>query len=163
MLDIILIAVALALGGGGSTSPSTPDAAVTPAPPATSAYIAQPQTPTGQFTTATEVKPILGMTRANWVGVREYGGQDLIYFTHLLAWRCGLHEIRYAVNDAAMQVWEMQPCREGTNAPNAIDTDLGLPYIARPLGSVTSLRVELLYDDLTTEVAQFQRSEVLMP
>ena len=155
MLDFILIALAVGLGAGsgGGAAPAS-DA---------SGFQAEPQAPTGRFTTATEVKPILGMTRANWVAVREYGGQDLIYFTHLLAWRCGLHEIRFSVNEGAMQVWDMPACLEETNAPNAIDTDQGLPYIARPLGSVTALRVELLYDDMTTETASFERSDILMP
>lgn len=158
MLDVILIVLALALGAGGGDS--APDAA---SMPDTSGFQAEDQTPTGKFTTATEVKPILGMTRANWVAVREYDGQDLIYFTHLLAWRCGLHEIRYAINDGPMQVWDMPPCLDQTNTPNAIDPDLGLPYIDRPLGGVTALRIELLYDDMTTDKAVFQRKEILMP
>ncbi|MCZ4350994.1 hypothetical protein O4H61_00555 [Roseovarius aestuarii] len=157
MLDIILIGLALALGAGGDGA-DAPDTAV-----AINGFQAEPQTPTGKFTTATEVKPILGMTRANWVAVREYDGQDLIYFTHLLAWRCGLHEIRYSVNGGPLELWAMPPCLLDTNAPNAIDTDLGLPYIARPLGSVSAMQVELLYDDMTTETASFQRSDILMP
>ncbi|MEB8385761.1 hypothetical protein OO012_00855 [Rhodobacteraceae bacterium KMM 6894] len=155
MLDVILIALALGLGmGGGEGAAPAVDVG---------GFQAEPQTPTGKFTTATEVKPILGMTRANWVGVREYGGQDLIYFTHLLAWRCGVHQIRYGVNGDPMQVWDMPPCQDDTNTPNAIDTEYGLSYIARPLGNVRTLSVALLYDDMTTETADFQRSDILMP
>lgn len=159
MLDIIFIGLAFAMGGGASDE----GAAMAPVLDGAASFMAEDQTPTGKFTTAGEVRPILDMTKGNWVAVREYGGQDLIYFTHLLAWRCGLHQIRYALNDGPMQTWDMPPCQTGTNAPNAIDTDQGLPYIAQPPGSVTSLHIELLYDDLSTGTATFQRSDVLMP
>ncbi|WP_272005608.1 hypothetical protein [Roseovarius sp. ZX-A-9] len=162
MIDWVFIAIAMALGGNGQAD-SGPAIAAEAAPTQDAAFVAEPQEPSGKFTTATEVKPILGMTRGNWVAVREYDGQDLLYFTHLLSWRCGLHQIRYSLNDGPMQVWPMPPCLEGTATPNAILTDEGLPYIAQPLGSIGSVTVELLYDDLTEESAAFSRSDVLMP
>jgi len=132
-------------------------------PAAATGFEAEPQTPTGKFTTAAEVKPILGMTRGNWVAVREFEGRDLLYVTHLLSWRCGLHEIRFAVNDGPMQVWKMPPCLTDTAQPNAIPTEGGLPFREYDLGSIESVSVELLYDDLSTESARFERQEVLMP
>ena len=125
----------------------------------------EPQVPTGQFTTAVEVKPILGMTKGNWVAVREFNGNDLVYFTHLLAWRCGLWEIRYSLNGSdALETYAMEPCHEGTNQPNAM-TDVAnyLPYVTLPLASVDSIYVELVFDDGTTDFAVFERQAVLMP
>ncbi|UXX84154.1 hypothetical protein [Roseovarius pelagicus] len=155
MIDWVFIAIAVAFGGddAGGGEPPAQDAV----------FLAEPQTPSGKFTTATEVKPILGMTKGNWVAVREYDGQDLLYFTHLLSWRCGLHQIRYSLNGGPVQVWPMPPCLDGTSMPNAIRTEDGMPYIAQPLGSIGSVRVELLYDDLSEESAEFSRSDVLMP
>ncbi|MBZ4022630.1 hypothetical protein CKO11_09185 [Rhodobacter sp. TJ_12] len=114
-----------------------------------------------QFTTAAEVRPILAATKGQWVAVREYDGQDLIYFTQLLSWRCGLSQIFYGLNDAPPTTpFFMEMCYEGTPAPNAIETDA--IYIAQPLGSVQNIRLRLVYDDGTEEEAIFARPQVLM-
>lgn len=113
------------------------------------------------FTTAAEVRPILAMTRANWVSLREYGGADLIYFTHLLAWRCGLSAIRYGLNgNAPTQVFALEPCHQGSAQPNAITSDA--VYVKQPIGSVKSLSVVVTYDDGSTESVDFKRAQVLM-
>lgn len=119
------------------------------------------QVATGRFLTALEVKPILGATKANWVGLREYGGQDLLYFTHLLAWRCGLHQIRFAVNDGPEEVFRAEPCYADTAQPNAISTDA--PYLVFPPGSVLNVRIRLVLDDGTEDTAEFQRTAILIP
>ena len=148
--------------GGGLLAGVVDDSAATSLGSAEN-FTAEPQIPSGKFTTATEVKPILGATKGNWVAVREYDGQDLLYVTHIWAWRCGLHQMRYAINGGEMQVWPLPPCHENTNAPNAIiDTD-GLPYDTFPLGSIKSIRVELLLDDMSEDSADYVRTDVLMP
>lgn len=163
MLDWVLIAIAVAAGGGDGGGDAVGEAASAQAVQPQVVYEAEDQTPSGKFTTAAEVKPILGMTKANWVAVREYQGQDLLYVTHLMAWRCGLHEMRYSVNGGPMQVWPMPPCLVDTAQPNAIRTEDGLPYVAFGLGEVESVRVELLYDDLSEDAHEVVRKDVLMP
>lgn len=112
------------------------------------------------FTTAAEVRPILSMTRGNWVALREYNGRDLLYFTHILAWRCGLSEIRYGLNGAApAQVLKMEACHEGTAQPNAMSGD-GV-FVREPPGSVASVRVRLIFDDGSSEEASFARKDIL--
>ncbi|MGR3320697.1 MAG: hypothetical protein ACU0DK_02065 [Pseudooceanicola sp.] len=128
-----------------------------------SGYTAEPQTPSGKFTTAAEVKPIMQATKASWVAVREFNGQDLLYVTQILSWRCGLVGLHVGVNGAPLSAWPMPPCHDDTAQPNAITTDDGGVYTAFPLGSVQSVQVELVYDDLTTETASFDRQSVLMP
>lgn len=125
----------------------------------------EPQIPTGKYTTAMEVRPILGMTKGNWIGVREYEGQDLIYFTHLMAWRCGLWDIRYGINgEPATTVVPMEPCHEDMAQPNVmIDVANFLPFVSHPLQSVESVYVEIVFDDGTTDFAQFNRDEVRIP
>lgn len=131
----------------------------------TAGRIPEDQTPTGQFTTAAEVKPILGMTQQNWVAVRDFNGQDYLYFTHLLAWRCGLWDIQFGLNGApADQIFAMEPCNVDTAQPNALaDVENYLPYLIFPPGSVESVTVTLTYDDGTSETATFARTAILMP
>jgi hypothetical protein len=117
------------------------------------------------FTSAAEVKPILGATKSAWIAIREYEGNDLVYFTQIESWRCGLAEVRFSVNStAAAKVWEMEPCYEGEAQPNAIKMPDGrVPYIVLPLGMVSSVSVVIVYDDGTEDRADFERKAVLMP
>lgn len=124
---------------------------------------AESQVPTGKFTTAVEVKPILSATKGNWVAVREWEGQDLIYVTHLWAWRCGLVRLELSINSGAYQDWPLPPCHSEIASPNSIlDTD-GLPYQAFGLNSVIEVAVRVTYDDLTLDEARFPRGAILMP
>lgn len=116
------------------------------------------------FTTAAQVKPILNATKANWIAVREYDGNDLLYFTHIESWRCGLSGVRYGINkEEADTDREMEPCYEGEPAPNAFKLEGHLPFITLPLGSVEKVTIELLYDDGSTDTVTFERAKVLMP
>lgn len=124
------------------------------------ATVAQAQ----NFTTAAEVKPILQATKANWVALREYDGNDLLYFTHLESWRCGLQEVRFSVNStAAAKVWEMEPCYEGEAQPNALRLEGRLPFTTLPLQMVNSVSVVIVYDDGTEDRADYDRKAILMP
>ena len=124
---------------------------------------AEPQEATGRFTTALEVKPILGATKSAWVAVREYGGQDLLYVTHLWAWRCGLLEMRIGINGDTPEVWPLPDCHLEQPTPGAILESDGLPYRAFGLNSVHLIEVEVLYDDLSTDSQKFSRQGIPIP
>ncbi|WP_424943298.1 hypothetical protein [Aliiroseovarius crassostreae] len=113
-----------------------------------------------QFTTAAEIRPILEATQANWIAVREYDGQDLLYFTHLLAWRCGLEQVRYAVNGGEMQAFELEPCYMEEAQPNAIKSTEILPFVTLDLKAVNTVDVELFYDDGTTATGSYERGSI---
>lgn len=117
------------------------------------------------FTTAAEVKPILGATKASWIAVRAYEGQDLLYFTNLLAWRCGVKAVAYGGNGAAAETaLPMEPCYEAEAAPNALKMDQGvMPYVTLTLDSVQSVTVLVTYDDGSSETVDYQRAAVLTP
>lgn len=111
------------------------------------------------FTTAAEVRPILSLTRNQWVAVREFDGQDLVYLTQLVAWRCGLSELRVAINDETEAPFPLEPCYRDEPQPNAVR---GEPWLARPLGSVQRVRVHVLYADGETDALEVTRDQVLM-
>lgn len=147
MIDLLLAVVAAAMSPeADSAAPPATEAA---APPA-AVLQAEPQVPEGRFTTAAEVRPILNATRANWVSVREFNGQDLVYVTHLWAWRCGLVQLKFAVNGAAPEVWPLPDCHLDQPQPNAVLNSDGLPYRSFPPSSVETVTVEITYDDLST-------------
>lgn len=87
---------------------------------------------------------VLDMTRSSWAYFRDYNGRQLVYFTHLEAYRCGIAEVRYSLNsDALDREWKLQPC--DPQKPNVITTDK--PYIALPLGTARSVTVQLTFND----------------
>lgn len=152
--------VALAPGGAQATetAEAPSPAASSPLPPP------EEQVATGRFLTALEVRPILSATRANWVAVREFNGQDLVYLTHLESWRCGLHAVFYGLNGAPPDtLWEMEPCYPDSAQPNAIKAEGRVPYFQQPLGSVQQISLRVVYDDNSEETAEFDRQSVLLP
>ena len=91
-----------------------------------------------------QIKPILQMTKANWIGYRDYDGQQLIYFTHLESWTCGIASVRYGLNgQAAEQIWPLATC--DPKKPNQVDKER--PYLSFPLGHVKSIAVRLIFSD----------------
>ena len=166
MIDIILALLAMGLNAAeeGSVSTGSASVAVPAAPaPETSTLVAEPQVPTGRFTTAVEVKPILAATRAAWISKREFNGQDLIYVTHLWSWRCGLVEMRVGLNGAPPEIWPLPMCHENEQTPNAIKEQDGLPFREFPVGSIERVEVMITFDDLTTDHAVYDGNGLLQP
>ena len=87
---------------------------------------------------------LLDLTRGSWAYFRDYNGRQLIYFTHLEVYRCGISRVRYSLNgDALDREWTLQPC--DPNNPNAITTDK--VYISLPLKTAESISVRLTFKD----------------
>lgn len=124
--------------------------------------VAEDQTPSGKFLTAGEVRPILEATKTSWIGVREFDGRDLVYFTHLLAWRCGLYEVQYVINGGPAEVFPIPECPPDIENAMTIPEDTQI-FITQPLGSVKTVEVTLLYDDLGTDTVAYERAAVKIP
>jgi hypothetical protein len=156
--------VAAATDDKGKGTAAAPEA-VAEAAAAAPAREPETQIATGRFTTALEIKPIMTATKPQWLAVREYDGQDLLYFTQVLSWRCGLWEVRYGLNGAPPDiVLPLEPCHDDTAQPNSlVDSETYPIWITAPLGSIESVDIEILYDDGTTDAAVFARNSILMP
>ncbi|MGV6804441.1 MAG: hypothetical protein ACWA49_09565 [Ruegeria sp.] len=117
-----------------------------------------------QFQTAPEVKPILDMTKANWIAVREWQGEDWLYFTHLVIYRCAIEQVRYTVNDGEPQLRAFEPCYPDESPPFVVKMENGnTPYDIYPLGSIETITVEITLEDGTVLSETYQRAGILMP
>jgi hypothetical protein len=86
------------------------------------------------------------MTQNNWVSFRDFNGKQLIYFTHLESYTCGIKEVRYNINsDKLDKVWELQPC--DTKNPMAVTKDV--IYLTMSLGTAKSIAVQVVFTDGT--------------
>ncbi|WP_417249887.1 hypothetical protein [Celeribacter sp.] len=113
------------------------------------------------MTTAAEIKPILTVTKAQWVAVRPYEGRDLLYFTNLLSWRCGLDHIYYSVNGGEEAEFVAEPCYEDTAQPNALKAEsLDAILVPFELDSVQTVDVRIVYDDDTEDTVNYERAAI---
>ena len=120
--------------------------------------------PSPTLMSAAEVKPILDGTTSKWIAVRKNEDQDVVYFTHLVSWRCGLTSVAYGVNGAApSQPFEMEPCYAGTSAPNALMVTEGFdPFVTFEADTVETVTVAVAYDDGSTNLLTYTRDQVLL-
>jgi pyrimidine operon attenuation protein/uracil phosphoribosyltransferase len=109
-----------------------------------------------------QTKMILEMTQGNWVAVRDWDGQDLVYFTHLESYRCGIDRVDYAINGGKLQQWELAKCSDPGAMVAPLPADY-LPYTSLPAGSVEKVTVQITYPDGTTAVAAFDRKDIETP
>lgn len=98
-----------------------------------------------------QIKQILDLTKANWVSFRDWQGQELIYFTHLESWKCGIDYVFYGLNDDPIeQEWQLEACHPDNQ--NVVLKDK--PYLELPLGSAQSISVQLIFKDGTKSAVE---------
>lgn len=87
---------------------------------------------------------ILDLTKGSWVYFRDYNGRQLIYFTHLESYRCGIEKVSYSLDsDVLDSEWKLRPC--DPMKPNEITTDQ--PYVSLPLGTAQAVTIQLTFAD----------------
>lgn len=148
MLEIILLTMLSMFSAGsvseGSTTVAAPQQISAPTP-----IVRELPMPLDQ------VKNIINLTKTSWVAFRDYDGNQLIYFTHLESWKCGIIQVKYSLNSQSLdQVWQLAECDLGS--PNAVTKDM--PYIRLPLNTAQNISVQITFDDGTqTEIVTFDK------
>lgn len=96
---------------------------------------------------------------------KQDGDNDLIYFTAILGWRCGLRELYYGLNDDPIVMqFPLEPCYREMRQPNSMP-GAGTTYpihITVPTGSAQKLRLRMIYDDGNTASFEVERVKNLM-
>jgi len=99
-------------------------------------------------------RKILDMTATSWLSFREFNGL-LVYYTHLMSYRCAIREVRIGIDSAVPdKVLKLPPC--DPRDPNAIPAN-AQPYLK--LAPTTQfVSVELTYrDGSVSEIKSFRR------
>lgn len=106
------------------------------------------------------VKQAINATKANWIAFRNYDGQQLLYLTQLLTWKCGLREIRYGLNSSHLgDVWPLPVCNPQT--PYQLDPNYDHIYVNYPLDSLKFVSVQVVFaDGATTDVMTYTPCDV---
>ncbi|MGY3482511.1 hypothetical protein ACVW1C_000394 [Bradyrhizobium sp. USDA 4011] len=99
-------------------------------------------------------RKILDMTATSWLSFREFKGL-LVYYTHLMSYRCAIREVRIGIDTAVPdKVLKMPACN--SRDPSAIPSD-AQPYL-KLAPQTKSVSVELTYrDGSVSEIKTFRR------
>ena len=99
-------------------------------------------------------RKILDMTATSWLSFREFNGL-LVYYTHLMSYRCAIREVRVGIDTAVPdKVLKMPPC--DIRDPSVIPHN-AQPYL-KLAPSTQTVSVELTYrDGSVSEIKSFRR------
>jgi uncharacterized caspase-like protein len=99
-------------------------------------------------------RKILDMTATSWLSFREFNGL-LVYYTHLMSYRCAIREVRVGIDTAVPdKVLQMPACdpRDPSSIPHS-----ATPYL-KLAPATKSVSVELVYrDGSVSEIKSFRR------
>ena len=105
---------------------------------------------------AGQEKQILPLIKGNWLAFRNYSGKQFVYFSNLLAYRCGLADIRYSVNsDALDRAFRLPPC-DPVN-PQVLDAVKYPPFVTLSPGTAKQVSVQAVFKDGSkTDIVRFK-------
>ena len=99
-------------------------------------------------------RKILDMTATSWLSFRDFNGL-LLYYTHLVSYRCAIREVRIGVDSAVPdKVLKLPPC----DMRNPMEIPNGAQVYLKLAPTTQSVSVELTYrDGSISETKSFRR------
>ena len=99
-------------------------------------------------------RKILDMTATSWLSFREFNGL-LVYYTHLVSYRCAIREVRVGIDSAVPdRVLKMPPC----NLKDPVEIPYDAQTYLKLAPSTQFISVELTYrDGSLSEIKSFRR------
>ncbi|MGQ0565987.1 MAG: hypothetical protein ACT4OK_13075 [Gemmobacter sp.] len=119
----------------------------------------------GDLTQAPGVATIHQAIQGQMVAFKQEGDVDFVYFTNLLAWRCGVAQILVGLNGAPPTIpYPMEPCHRDLAQPNTLKMeDPAFPiYLKMPAGSAQTMTLRIVYEDGKTADFVVERAKSLM-
>ena len=99
-----------------------------------------------------------GNKERGWISFRNYGGNQLVYFTALQTLHCRLKEIRYSINSKELdKVFELVKCNPQNPFALPPDAPIGATLIRLPAGTAKTIAVQVTWeDDQKSEIAVYE-------
>lgn len=92
------------------------------------------------------IKQALQMTSKGWISFRDFEGNQLIYFTNLESYTCGILQVHYSIDSEDLdEVWTLQKC----DYKNPLAVTKEKPYLTMPKDSVKSITLQITFADGT--------------
>jgi hypothetical protein len=119
----------------------------------------------GDLTQAPGAAMIHQAIKAQMISFKQEGDVDFVYFTNLLAWRCGVSQILVGLNGAPPTIpYPMEPCHRDLREPNTLKMeDPAFPiYLKMPAGSAQTMTLRIVYEDGKTADFVVERAKNLI-
>tara|TARA_B110000908_G_scaffold172742_1_gene242611 strand:+ start:1318 stop:1761 length:444 start_codon:yes stop_codon:yes gene_type:complete len=120
---------------------------------------AVPVPPKNPPQTAGAARGFLSQDPKSWVNLVFRGDKDRLYFARLENFRCGLEQVRYAINGAEIKNWDLEPCYKDLPNPNSRLSKTAPRYIETAPGEILSVYVEVTYADGVTQAARLGQNQ----
>lgn len=114
---------------------------------------AVPPAALGQMMAPAQMRAALEATGRQWVAFRNWQGRQLIYFTHLVAWKCAIKEVRYAVDGQDPAELFPLPACDPQN-PFLVNGESDTILLSFAPGEVEEISIQLVYGDGTSSAVR---------